>query len=51
MGDPNYRSAMPAFIDVLKDDNILAVLVYIRSTWPEELRRWQVGINDSQTGR
>ena len=51
VGDPDYRSAMPSFANVLEDESILAVLVYIRSTWPEELRRWQAGINDSQSGK
>ncbi|MGB5708748.1 MAG: cytochrome c [Arenicellales bacterium] len=49
VGDPKYRSSMPSFADVLEDDNIFAVLVYIRSTWPEELRRWQAGTNDFQS--
>ena len=51
VGDPKYRSAMPSFAGVLEDESILAALVYIRSTWPQELRRWQAGINDSQSGK
>lgn len=51
IGDPKYRTAMPSFSGVLKSESILAVLVYIRSTWPEELRRWQAGVNDSQSGK
>ncbi len=50
MGDPDYRSAMPAFSDVLTDSAILAVLVYIRSSWPAPLRDAQSGTNDYQTG-
>lgn len=33
-----YESDMPAFGDVLSDDDIRAVLAYIQSTWPEEVR-------------
>ena len=51
MGDPEYRSMMPAFKNVLPDKDINAVLVFIRSNWSEELRQWQQGANDAQTGR
>lgn len=33
-----YQSAMPAYYGVLTDAEILAVLAYIKSTWPRELR-------------
>jgi mono/diheme cytochrome c family protein len=32
---------MPAFEDVLTDDEISAVLAYIKSDWPEEIRQIQ----------
>lgn len=51
MQDPDYRSAMPAFEALLTDEDILAVLVFIRSTWPAKLKEWQSGANDAQTGR
>ncbi|MBJ3762122.1 cytochrome c [Maribius pontilimi] len=38
IGDPDYASNMPAYEDVLTDDDIVAVLRYIKSTWPEEIR-------------
>ena len=50
MGDPEYRSMMPAFQSVLSDQQITAVLVFIRSTWSEERMEWQRGANDAQTG-
>jgi mono/diheme cytochrome c family protein len=34
----DYESAMPAYEGVLTDTEILAVLAYIKSTWPRELR-------------
>lgn len=45
----NYKSDMPAWGDTLKDDDIWAVLAYIKSRWPEETRKIQAEINrDSQ---
>lgn len=32
-----YRSNMPGFGDVLSDDQILAVLAYIKHTWPKRI--------------
>lgn len=31
-----YESDMPAFGGILSDDEIRAVLAFIKSTWPEE---------------
>jgi len=36
-----FRSAMPAFGDVLTDDDIRSVLAFIASTWPEDIRAAQ----------
>lgn len=36
---PGYESDMPAFEGVLTDSEIAAVIAYIASTWPQELRR------------
>ncbi len=33
-----FKSAMPAFQDILSDDEIWAVLAYIKSRWPKEIR-------------
>ena len=38
IGDPDYRSDMPAYEGILTDAEIWAVLSYIKSTWPEEIR-------------
>ena len=35
---PNYRSEMPAYEGILSDAEIVAVLSYIKSTWPAEIR-------------
>ncbi|MGB0663021.1 MAG: c-type cytochrome [Pontibacterium sp.] len=36
---PGYVSAMPAFEDSLSDEEILAVLAYIKSTWPAAVQQ------------
>lgn len=38
IGDPAYRSDMPGYDEVLSDDQIIAVLSYIKSTWPQAIR-------------
>jgi len=45
----NYRSDMPAWGGTLEDEDIWAVLAYIKSRWSEETRKIQAEINrDSQ---
>ncbi|MEQ8401581.1 MAG: cytochrome c [Silicimonas sp.] len=34
----NHQSAMPAYEGVLTDDEIIAVLSFIKSTWPDDIR-------------
>ncbi len=38
---PNYQSNMPAYEKILSDEEIVAVLSYIKSTWPPQEREWQ----------
>jgi mono/diheme cytochrome c family protein len=38
INDPDYASNMPIYDRVLSDEEIIAVLSYIKSTWPEEIR-------------
>lgn len=38
MAGGGYESDMPAYADTLSDAEIIAVLSYIKSTWPEEIR-------------
>lgn len=38
---PGYRSDMPAYGDILSDREIWAVLAYMKSTWPPEVRARQ----------
>ncbi len=39
IGDPAYKTNMPAYDGVLSDSEIIATLSYIRSTWPDEVRQ------------
>jgi hypothetical protein len=39
-----FRSGMPAFGDVLTEDEIEAILGYIASTWPEDIRAAQEAV-------
>ena len=38
INDPDYASNMPVYDGVLSDDEIIAVLSYIKSTWPDDIR-------------
>ncbi len=50
INDKSYKSLMPAYKDILSDDEIIAVLSFIKNTWPEEQRSWQEGLNGPQEG-
>ena len=39
--DIGGTSNMPAFTEILSDDEITAVLTYIKSTWPEDIQQIQ----------
>jgi len=41
----DYKSDMPAFKDTLKDDDIWAVLAFIKSQWPKENLEFQIKID------
>ena len=38
INDPDYASNMPIYEGVLSDEEIIAVLSYIKSTWPDDIR-------------
>lgn len=48
--DTDYQSAMPAFANILSDEDIVAVLSFIKNSWPAEERQWQEEVNGSQIG-
>ena len=41
---PGYESDMPAFEGILSDDEITAVLAFIKSTWPDPERGFQAEV-------
>lgn len=45
LNDSEYKTRMPAYEDVLSDDDIIAVLSFIKHSWPEEERAWQEHTN------
>ena len=46
---PDYQGNMPAFGSVLSKADTVAVLSYIKSTWPPDHRAWQEAINKPAT--
>jgi mono/diheme cytochrome c family protein len=47
---PGYESDMPAYKSSLSDQQIWAVLAFIKSSWPEEVRRRRERLNQSTKG-
>ncbi|WHZ12231.1 MAG: Cytochrome c family protein [Burkholderiaceae bacterium] len=45
INQPDYRTAMPIYDGVLSDDEIVAVLSWIKTQWPPEIRRRHDEIN------
>ena len=48
---PGYESDMPVYGGILSDRQIWAVLAFIKSTWPEEIRDRQERANRADAGR
>lgn len=48
IGDPDYATDMPIYDGVLSDEQIIAVLSYIKSTWPDEVRAAHDGVEARQ---
>jgi mono/diheme cytochrome c family protein len=48
LAPPGYRSEMPAFGSILSDKEIWAVLAFIKSTWPAQVRLRQSSIEGGQ---
>ena len=40
-----YPNNMPAYKDILSDEEIIAVLSYIKSTWPSKIKKIHDQIN------
>lgn len=50
-GPDDHRFAMPAYEDILTDDEIIAVLSYIKNRWPEEIRNRHYALNRAYARR
>jgi mono/diheme cytochrome c family protein len=50
-GPPNYKTDMPAWESTLSDEDIWAVLAYIKSRWPAEAQKIQKEINQESFKR
>ena len=48
INDDSYKTTMPAYKNILSDEEIVAVLSFIKNTWPEEQRSWQEEVNGTQ---
>jgi len=48
INDDSYKTTMPVYKDILSDEDIIAVLSFIKNTWPEEQRSWQEEVNGTQ---
>jgi len=46
-----FDSGMPGFEGLLRDDEIDAILAFIRSTWPPEMRAFQAARTAQEEGR
>jgi len=44
----DYRSAMPAYEGVLTDEEIIAALSYVKSTWPTDIQARQDGVTAAE---
>ncbi len=44
-GVTGFNSGMPAFNDVISDDEIWAILAFIQSTWPDRVKQSQASRN------
>jgi mono/diheme cytochrome c family protein len=47
---PGYESDMPAFEGILSDDEIAAVLAFVKNTWPERERGFQAEVTANDEG-
>ena len=48
---PDYKTRMPAYADVLSDEEIVAVLSYIKSRWPKQIRKRHDRMNEAAKGQ
>ena len=47
---PDFKSYMPAFGQAMSDDDVVAVIAFIKSRWPVGIRASQAMLNPNQAG-
>jgi mono/diheme cytochrome c family protein len=47
LDQPPLATQMPGFRGILTEEEVLAVLAYIKSTWPEDVRNRQAAFSES----
>lgn len=47
LDDDSYETTMPTYEESLTDDEIIAVLSYIKSTWSEDKNDWHNQVNET----
>ena len=47
----DYQTDMPGYKDILSDEEIIAVLSYIKSTWPDKIRQHHDAIEKKTHGK
>lgn len=45
INDDSYKTTMPVYKGILSDAEIIAVLSFIKNTWPAQERAWQEEVN------
>jgi mono/diheme cytochrome c family protein len=50
-GPPGYQSDMPGFAGALSDDEIWAVVAFIKASWPDEIRKAQADLDRRHAAR
>lgn len=48
---PDYQTRMPPYDGILEDEEIVAILSYIKAAWPPHVRQYQDDINRRSAGR
>ena len=48
IGQKDYKTKMPIYEDILSDEEIIAALSYIKSTWPENIRQRHDKMNEQK---
>ena len=49
--DQKYTNNMPAYKNILSDEEIISVLSYIKSTWPNKVKKIHDQINDREKSK